>query len=62
MKKWEVAWTEYVTNTCCVVIEAETKEEAILKWENGEYENYDRDESSNSFEPLDKRDVKEVKE
>lgn len=59
--KFSVTWTENVRNTCYVEIEAESEEEALLKWEKNEYEDPQREEDGNSFGSVDLRNVKQVK-
>ena len=48
-KKFLLTWDEEVSFNCSVYIEAESKEEAIKKWQDGEFGDYERDEYSNSF-------------
>lgn len=59
MKKFLIEWTEEVTNNCCVEIEAKSEKQAIDMWNNGEFEDYERDEANNSFSKLES--IKEVK-
>ena len=57
-KEFEVTWTERVTNNCFVIIKAKNAEEVLEKFENGEFDDFDRDEASNRFE--DDVEVKEI--
>jgi hypothetical protein len=50
MKRYLLQWCEIVENNCSVEIEAESKEEAYAKWNEGQFGDYDRDENSNSFD------------
>ncbi len=49
-KRFLIQWTEEVSNNCSVEIEAEDEKEALQKWNDGEYEDYVRDEASNKFD------------
>ena len=60
--KFLVCWNETVENNCSVVIEATSKKEAIRKWREGLYEDYERDESSNSFDEPNINDVEKIEE
>lgn len=60
-KKFLVLWNEEVSFNCSVEIEAESEKDALTKWRNGQYENYERDESSNTYieESEEAREIKE---
>lgn len=60
MKKFLIEWDEVVRNSCWVEIEAETKDEALEKFDNGEYDDYDRDERINTFDGA-SISIKEIK-
>jgi hypothetical protein len=50
-KRFCITWREIVKFDSSIWIEAESEEEALQKWRNGEYEgDYEREEVSNSFE------------
>lgn len=57
-KKFMLTWDEETRNTCWVYIEANSKKEALEKWNKGEFGDYERDEFSSTFS--DEVDIEEV--
>jgi hypothetical protein len=61
MKKFELFFEEKVIYMCSVEIEADSKEEALEKFYDGEFDDYSREEYSNDIE-MDHVEVREVRE
>ena len=62
MKKFGITFSEEVNFFCYVEILANSKKEALKKFENGEFKDYDRHENNNSFGYVGLNDIEEVEE
>lgn len=49
-KRYCIQWTEVVTYNSSVWIEAESEKEALDKWREGKFDDWERDESHKHFE------------
>lgn len=61
MKKYRVRWDREVRMTCSVCIEAESEQEALVKWEDGEFEMSDYYEEEDMELERTRPEIKEIK-